>query len=77
MRQPAKTPGCSSSRHMRRQPQQNACIELCNRARRNKWLRQYLFRKIKMVKDTATEWLWAYDYQRLKVSLGGPHMLKN
>ena len=52
-------------------PQQNAYIERYNRTVRHEWLGQYLFRTIKEVKGTATEWLWTYNQERPNMALGG------
>jgi putative transposase len=38
-------------------PQQNAYIERYNRTVRHEWLNQYVFRNIREVQDTATQWL--------------------
>jgi putative transposase len=52
-------------------PQQNAYIERYNRTVRHEWLNQYVFRNIKEVQDTATQWLWTYNNERPNMGLGG------
>jgi putative transposase len=52
-------------------PQQNAYIERYNRTVRHEWLNQYIFRTIKEVRDTATQWLWTYNNERPNMGLGG------
>jgi putative transposase len=52
-------------------PQQNAYIERYNRTVRHEWLNQYIFRNIKEVQDTATQWLWTYNNERPNMGLGG------
>jgi putative transposase len=52
-------------------PQQNAYIERYNRTVRHEWLNQYVFRNIREVQDTATQWLWTYNNERPKLGLGG------
>ena len=52
-------------------PQQNAYIERYNRTVRHEWLSQYIFRTIKEVQDTATDWLWTYNNERPNMGLGG------
>jgi putative transposase len=38
---------------------------------RHEWLGRYLFVDIKGVRDTATEWRWTYNHERLNMALGG------
>ena len=52
-------------------PQQNAYIERYNRTVRHEWLNQYVFRNIREVQDTATQWLWTYNNERPNMGLGG------
>jgi putative transposase len=52
-------------------PQQNAYIERYNRTVRHEWLNQYVFRNIREVQDTATQWLWTYNNDRPNMGLGG------
>jgi putative transposase len=52
-------------------PQQNAYIERYNRTVRHEWLNQYVFRSIREVQDTATQWLWTYNNERPNMGLGG------
>ncbi len=52
-------------------PQQNAYIERYNRTVRHEWLNQYVFRNIKEIQDTATQWLWTYNNERPNMGLGG------
>jgi putative transposase len=52
-------------------PQQNAYIERYNRTVRHEWLNQYVFRNIREVQETATQWLWTYNNERPNMGLGG------
>ena len=52
-------------------PQQNAYIERYNRTVRQEWLNQYVFRNIREVQETATQWLWTYNNERPNMGLGG------
>lgn len=52
-------------------PQQNAHIERYNRTVRYAWLASNLFNDIEQVQDIATRWLWAYNYERPNMALGG------
>jgi putative transposase len=52
-------------------PQQNAYIERYNRTVRHEWLNQYVFRNIREVQNTATQWLWTYNNERPNMGLGG------
>ena len=45
-------------------PTQNAFIERFNRTVRHEWLDEHLFQSIEHAQQTATEWLWPYNYER-------------
>lgn len=50
-------------------PPQNANIERYNRTVRCKWLAHRLFDSIEEVQALATQWLWAYNHERLDEAL--------
>jgi len=52
-------------------PQQNAYYQRYNRTVRHEWLDQHLFESIQHAQETATEWLWRYNNERLNMALGG------
>lgn len=52
-------------------PQQNAYVERYNRTVRYDWLSQHLFHSIEQVQQSATDWLWSYNYERPNMALGG------
>jgi transposase InsO family protein len=51
-------------------PQQNACVERCNRTIHYDWLAQYLFETIAEEHEFATCLLWAYNYERPNMAVG-------
>lgn len=52
-------------------PTQNAYIERFNRTVRHEWLDEHIFESIAHAQQTATEWLWRYNTERLHMALGG------
>ena len=53
------------------QPQQNACVERCNRTVRHEWLDLYIFETIEEAQQIATDWLWTYNNERPNMGIGG------
>jgi putative transposase len=53
------------------QPQQNACIERCNRTVRHEWLDQYIIETIEEAQDHVTQWLWTYYNDRPHMGIRG------
>jgi putative transposase len=66
------------------QPRQNAYINRYNRVRqwartngafngslRHEWLDQYIIESIEEAQDHATQWLWTFNNDRPKMSIGG------
>lgn len=51
-------------------PQQNACVERCNRTVRTEWLGRYHFDSIEEVQEHATRWLWTYNNERPNMGIG-------
>lgn len=52
-------------------PQQNAYVERYNRTVSYTRLARTLFDTIEQMQDTATDWLWIYNHERLNMVLGG------
>lgn len=52
-------------------PQQNAYVDRYNRTVRYNWLAQLLFESIEEALESATRWLWTYNYERPNMALGG------
>ena len=64
-------PGISICHIQPGKPQQNACIEHYNRTVRHEWLDQNIIESIEEAQDYATQWLWTYNNERLKMGIGG------
>jgi putative transposase len=52
-------------------PQQNAYVERFNRTVRYEWLSQYYWQSIDEVQMYATQKMYKFNHQHLKMALGG------
>ena len=50
-------------------PSQNAYVERYNRTVCHEWLNQHLFKSLEHARQTATQWLWLYNTERLNAAM--------
>ena len=51
--------------------QHNTYVERYNRAVRNEWRGQYIFKTLEAAQSQATEWLWTYNNERPNRGISG------